>query len=160
MTLSFIDVIFLIIMLIFAVAACAKGFIRELFGKLAVIAGLVAAFLLCGRLEPYLVKAIDNKLLDTVIAFFLIFVVVFLAVKIIQTLVGSLFSGEILRGLDRVLGFAFGALEGLFVVCCLLVLMNAQPWFDFTGTLDSSTFWRILSPFLAEPVKHLRGVFA
>ena len=74
-------------------------------------------------------KFINNQAVCIVLAFILLFIAAFLLVKIIQTLIGSVMDGDILKSLDRVLGFVLGALEGLFIVCAILILVCAQPWF-------------------------------
>ena len=48
MTFTFIDIVFFIIIAAFAIVAMIHGLIKELFGKLAVIAGVVAGFYFCG----------------------------------------------------------------------------------------------------------------
>lgn len=159
MTFNFIDIIFIVIILFFAVTACVSGLIRELFGKLAVVAGAVAAFFFCGRLSPYLLKIINNKTVDLVIAFLLIFIAVFLFVKIIQILLKNIFSGEILKSLDHVLGFIFGAIEGIAIVSCVLILLKSQIWFDASSVTDGSTISSILIPLLQKPIDYIHGMF-
>ncbi len=158
MSFTFIDIVFLIIIASFAFMAMIHGLISELFGKLAVIVGLVAGFYFCGLLAPHIAKFIKIPAVDVVLSFILIFVTAFLLVKIIQIIVGAIFSGEIMKSLDRVLGLAFGALEGALVVCCILILIKAQIWFDLNSIVDSSTTWKYLNPFLEAPIKYIRGM--
>ena len=160
MTLTFIDIVFSIIVLFLAVIAAAHGFIKELFSKLAVILGIVVSVSFFGRLTPYIEQVIHNKAVATVVSFLLLFVATYLLVKIIQQLVGSAFKGEILRGLDRTLGFVFGVLEGLIVVSLVLILVNAQPWFPRVteSVTDGSFYWRILGGFLEQPIGYVRGM--
>ena len=56
------------------------------------------------------------------------------------------------------LGLAFGAIEGLMIVCCILILVKAQIWFDLNSLVDSSTAWKYLNPFLDAPIKYIRGM--
>lgn len=156
---TFIDIIFSLILLVFGVMVCVKGFIKELFGKLSVFAGLFAAVFFFARLSPYLEKVISSKAACAVISFILLFITVFLLVKIIQSVVANAFKGEILRSLDRVLGFAFGVLEGLVIVCLFLVIIEAQPWFDPAPLVGGSFFWKILAGILEKPVQTLEGIF-
>lgn len=160
MTFTFIDIVFLIIILAFAFAAMIHGLIKELFGKLAVIVGVAGGFYFCGVLAPHIGRVVGIPALDVALAFILIFVTAFLVVKIIQIIMGAIFSGEIMRSLDRVLGLAFGALEGLLIVSCVLILMRAQVWFDFSSVLDTSTLAGILLPYLESPISYIRGMLA
>ena len=151
MTFTFVDIVFLIIIAFFALVAMVHGLIKELFGKLAVIAGIVAGFYFCGMLAPHIEKIIKIPA---------VFITAFLIVKIIQIIVGAIFSGEIMKSLDRVLGLAFGAVEGLLIVSCILILMKAQIWFDFSSLLDSSTVAGVLIPYLETPISYIRGMLA
>jgi membrane protein required for colicin V production len=160
MTFTFIDIVFLIIIAAFAFTAMIHGLIQELFGKLAVIVGVVAGFYFCGLLAPYISKFIKIPAVDVVLAFILIFITAFLVVKIVQIIVGAIFSGEIMKSLDRVLGLAFGAIEGLMIVSCILILMKAQIWFDFDSLLSKSSIAKILIPYLQSPIKYIRGMLA
>ena len=136
------------------------GLIKELFGKLAVIAGVVAGFYFCGFLAPYIEKIIKIPAVDIVLAFILVFVTAFLIVKILQIIVGAIFSGEIMKSLDRVLGLIFGAFEGLMLVSCLIILLKAQIWFDSDSILSNSSLARLLLPYLSQPISYIRGMLA
>ncbi len=156
---EFMDIFFLILVLFFAVTACSKGFLKELFGKIAVVAGVVVAVVFSSSLSPYLEKFIKVKTLSVVIAFILLFIATFLLVKIIQTLISSIFSGDILKSLDKILGFALGAVEGIGIVCALLILIKAQPWFS-PAFIDRTFFWSCFGSLLQKPVEALGTVFA
>ncbi len=155
---TFIDIIFSIIILFFAVMACAKGFIKELFGKLAVIAGVLVSLFFCSKLSPYLEKFINSSLVCTILSFILLFITTFLLVKIVQSLIGGLFSGEILKSLDRILGFVFGLLEGLLIICVIFIIVKAQPWIDLSVVTDGSFYWSVLGKFLDKPIQSLGGI--
>ena len=121
-----VDICFLILMLVFAVLALLKGFIKEIFGKVSVIGGLACSIVFSPRLTPYVENALHNKIVSVVLSFLLVFVAVFLVICIVQRVFEKIFSGEIMRGLDRVLGFLLGAAEGLVVVLFLMVVVTIQ----------------------------------
>lgn len=159
MHLTFIDVVFTVIVFVFAIMATTHGFLKELFGKLAIIAGIVVAVLFSSKLSPHMEKFINNQAVCIVLAFILLFIAAFLLVKIIQTLIGSVMDGDILKSLDRVLGFVLGALEGLFIVCAILILVCAQPWFELSVVTDGSFYYKVLAKFIQGPVNYLKGIF-
>jgi len=142
------DVCFLIIILVFAVIATAKGFINAIFGKLCWILGLIFAFLFYKKLTGYMKQLVHNETVSSILCFVLIFVIVFLIVKIIQTLLSRAFDGEIMKGLDRSLGFFFGLLEGCLVVFVFVFLLTNQPWFDVSKIFEGSFFVKMLQPLL------------
>ncbi|HBJ76320.1 MAG TPA: colicin V production protein, partial [Porphyromonadaceae bacterium] len=115
--------------------------------------------LFCGYLSPYLGTYINNSAVCTVAAFILLFIITFLVVKIVQTIVSSIFGGEILGSLDRLLGFVFGAREGLCIVCVILILVKAQPWFDSSAVTSGSFYWSLLGNILSKPINSVAGIF-
>lgn len=157
---SFIDVIFLSIVLFFAIMACAKGFIEEICGKVAIILSIFIGFYFCSSLSPFIGKFIKSSTISTILAFILLFIVTFLFVKIIQKILEGVFAkGDIMGSLNRVLGFAFGAFEGILIVSVILILLNAQPWFETNSFMQKSFFEKMLGSFLAKPTEYVRGIF-
>jgi membrane protein required for colicin V production len=148
MSIALTDVIFLLIILIFAIIAAAKGFIRAIFGKLCWILGLLGAFLFYKKLMSHMTALVGNETLSFILCFVLIFVVIFLVVKIIQTIFERIFDGEIMKGLDRSLGFFFGIVEGLVVIFVFILIMTYQPWFDCSKIFEDSWLVKMLTPLL------------
>ena len=145
---SLLDVIFLVVILIFAIVAAAKGFIRAIFGKLCWIFGLIGAFLFHRKLLSHMTKLVKNETISLILCFLLIFVIIFLIVKIVQTILERIFDGEIIKGLDRSLGFFFGILEGFVVLFVIVFILKNQPWFDCSKLFEGSIFIKLLEPLL------------
>ena len=68
------------------------------------------------------------------------------------------FESDIMKGLDRGLGFLFGVVEGLVYVGLILVVLYAQPWFNVNGLLDKSFFHNLLGALLSAPADSLRSM--
>ena len=160
MTFTLLDTIFIAIILLLAIHGFISGFIKEFFSKVAVVGGVLSAIIFYNQLTPYLIEYIKNEFVTKILAFLLIFIFAYLIVRFIQLFLGKLFSGEILKGLDRSLGFFFGAVEGLLVVCVILILFYAQPWFNIDSVFEGSVFHSSLYDFLAEPVDVVQGFIA
>lgn len=156
---SFIDIVFSVIVLFIAISACVHGFIAEIFGKIAVIASFFTAFYFCGKLAAKMQNIISVKGVCIAVSFAILFIATFLAVKIIQTAIKSFFSGDILKSLDRVLGFILGLFEGILVISAILILLVSQPWFSLGSLLDSSFYWSMLDSFLTKPIQYVKGIF-
>ena len=143
------DLVFTVVVVAFAIIACFKGFVDELFDRgaplIAVWAAIFGYKLLAVKLLPYVRFAV----LANVFAFILVFVLVFLIVKVIQQVVGKIFEGKILGQLNRTLGFAFGAVEGLAIVALVLIILTVQPWFDVSPLISGSIYYRFFQVFLA-----------
>jgi len=142
------DIIFLVIILISCIIATARGFIKEIFGKLCWIFGLLGAFFFYKKLMKHMNSLVHNETISLILCFVLIFVVIFLIVKIIQTALEKVFDGEIMKGLDRSLGFFFGIIEGLTFIFFFIFIMINQPWFDVSKIFANSFFIKLLKPLL------------
>ena len=160
MTFNFLDIVFIVIILFIAIHGAVNGFIKELFGKAALILGILIAVMFYAKLMPYINRHIKSAFVSQILAFLLIFVFVYLIVRLIQHFVGTFFSGDILKGLDRALGFFLGAAEGLVLVALVLVFLYAQPWFKVGPLVDKSFFHTVLENFLAKPVSKVQDFIA
>ena len=145
MSFVIIDWIFSGIILIFAVSGVIKGFIDNVFGKIAFIAGILLGYLFYKDIAAGLLKDIKVPYAANIIAFLLIFVVTFLIIKLIQMIVSKVFEWSILKSLDRTLGLIFGIVEGAAVVCLIIFLLTAQPFFNVDRLFDGSFYYNIVS---------------
>ena len=102
------DIVFLIILSFFVIKVTVTGFIDEFFSKAAVIVGGLIAFLFYKLLTPVITELLGGKSLSAVIAFLILFLSTYLIIKLVQVFLGSLFSSESLKNLDRSLGFCLG----------------------------------------------------
>jgi membrane protein required for colicin V production len=83
-----------------------------------------------------------------IIAFLVLFIVVYLVVKLVEGLLHRGIEALSLKKLDSVLGFLLGALEGLLIVCVVLLLIDLQPFVDVRDLLERSYAARLILPFL------------
>ena len=157
MTFSVLDLVFLIIILSFAVIALIKGFVSELFGKGAPVLSVWIAILTYKLLLPSLECAIKIHILAVIVSFLIIFFVCYLILMIVKSILKKLVDNEILGGLNKFLGFVFGIIEGLALVLIILLLLSSQPWFDVSSLLEGSVFYRIFSPLLISSAQTISG---
>ena len=140
-----IDWVFSIIILLFGISGLIKGFIDNVFGKIAFIAGIILGYFFYKDLAKGLLKDIKIPFAANIIAFLLIFVVTFLVIKIVQMIVSKVFEWSILKSLDRTLGFIFGLVEGAAVVCLVIFLLTAQPFFSVQTLFDGSFYYNLVT---------------
>ena len=160
MTIAPVDICFLIIVLIFAIAALVKGFVKELFSKVSVIGGLAASIFFAPKLDVYVSQTITNSAVSIALSFFLIFIVVFLTLSILQHFIAKIFEGEIMKGLDKTLGFILGVAEGLVVVIFVIAVLNMQSFYDCSEIFQDSVFYKLLGNAFAIPSDYLKGFSA
>jgi membrane protein required for colicin V production len=98
------------------------------------------------KLAPALVRNIPE-----ILAFALIFVVIFLAVKLVEYLLSDIVQRISLGGVDRFLGFLFGMAEGIAVISLLFLALKLQPVFDAAPLLEGSFFAELLLPLIGGP---------
>ena len=155
--LAAVDLVFLAFVLILAVAGAVNGFVNEVFGKAAFVVGVWAAVLFHKQLVPPIERQLGFHGGAVAIAFVAVFVVAFVAVKLVQLAARGVARGYLFGELDRVLGFALGALEALALVAVAVIVMRAQTLFDVTSVLENSLIANLLEPLLASPLEKLSG---
>ncbi|MDF0602729.1 CvpA family protein [Psychromarinibacter sp. C21-152] len=128
---TLIDGVVALVIIVSAILAYARGFVREAMAIAGWIAAAVVAFLFAGTAEP-LVKEIpyvgdylrDSCELSIIAAFAAVFAVALVVVSLFTPLFASAVQRSALSGLDRGLGFFFGVLRGLLLVAVAFVVYD------------------------------------
>ena len=153
---NLIDILVVVVVVLSALLAFARGLAREVFGLGAWIVAGIATFFGFPQARPIARDLIPaSELIADVVAGLVIFVVVLAAL----TIVGQIVSGYIQRGaggaLDRTLGFIFGVLRGAVLICLAYMLFGSfvqedewPPWVDEAKTM----------PYIRQGVSAIREV--
>ena len=120
---TIIDGVVALVIVLSALLAYGRGFIRELMAIVGWIAAAVLAFIFAPRVEP-LVREIpvigdflaDSCELSVIGAFALVLAITLVVVSLFTPLFSSLVQRSILGGLDQALGFVFGVARGILLV--------------------------------------------
>ena len=131
MEFTLIDAVVAVVILLSAVLAYSRGFVREALAIAGWIAAAVLAFLFAGQVEP-LVKEIpvlgdflgDSCELGMIAAFAAVFAVALVVASLFTPLFSSVVQRSALGGLDQGLGFLFGVLRGLLLVAVAFVVYD------------------------------------
>lgn len=145
MNFTVIDWFFSVIVVIFSIIGLSKGFIDNIFGKLAWILAIISSCLFYDDAANMVLSGMENNLLQKVLSFLMVFVFVFLIVKLVQVIVSKIFEWNILKSLDRTLGFFFGIIEGLVVVGLFIFLLSVQPFFSTEKLFENSFFYGLVN---------------
>lgn len=125
MSMSILDWIFLLIILFSVLQAIASGFVREFFA----FAGVILAFLTAAWEYPnvaaYYAHYMGTPWPAQIAAFFTIFVAVVVLVSIVGSIFSKLVRGIGLRWFDRLLGAVFGFGRGLLVSAIIALGLTA-----------------------------------
>ena len=120
---TIIDGAVAVVIILSALLAYGRGFVREAMAIAGWIAAAILAFLFAPRVEP-LVREIpvvgefiaDSCELSIIGAFALVFTVALIVVSLFTPLFSSLVQRSALGGLDQGLGFLFGVARGVLLV--------------------------------------------
>lgn len=148
-----LDLVFLVVILLFALRCYFRGFVEELLSMAAIILGVFLAIVFYRPAGEFLARHLALDSFTEVLGFAVVFLLVFLVIKILQGVLRSVIENINLETLDRGLGFLLGASEGLLLVSILLILMRMQPVFDVAGLLEGSFLGRTLLPILVSAAK-------
>ncbi|HLV07054.1 MAG TPA: CvpA family protein [Croceibacterium sp.] len=125
------DIIVFLIVGAAAIGGFMRGFVQEVLSLAAWAVAIVAIRFLHTDVTAVLYEYIGTPSGASVLAFVLLLIVPYAAVRLIATRVGLISRNSILGPFDRVLGFGFGALKGAIVVVMafsLLVLGYDTIW--------------------------------
>ncbi len=127
MDLNGLDIALLAVLGLSAVFGAFRGLIREILSLLAWLVAGWAALRYHDGLAVHLAGAIDQDGIRRAVAFLLLFVSVLLSAALVNRLLSMLVHASRLGGVDRLLGFAFGALRGVIIGTVFVVLVDLTP---------------------------------
>ena len=116
-----------------AFVSLLRGFTREAIS----LATWLVAFFIASQFYQDLavfITAINDELIRSGVAILILFVCALFLGAMVNHIIGKLVDKTGLSGTDRVLGFVFGGLRGVLIVCALLFFMDAF-------TASAATSW-------------------
>ncbi len=116
---NWLDFVLLAIILVTAVVGIFKGFVRQVIGLVAVVAGLILACLYYEQTAGVFMTFVKNQLVSNFLGFLLIFVVVLIAGAILGHLFTKAMKGP-LAFVNRLFGAIFGVIKAV-LICGILV---------------------------------------
>jgi membrane protein required for colicin V production len=151
--LSVIDIVFLVLVCLLVLRGGIRGFIREFLSWPTLALGTLGAVFFYKNGAIFIERRFlpGMKVLPEILAFIGIFVIIFLAFKILEKILRDIVEGIHLGGLDRVLGAVFGFLEGAALTAIVLFVLTVQPLFDPSAILGSSVLTNTLLPLIFNP---------
>lgn len=119
-----IDIVAVAVLLLSALFGLVRGFVRELLG----LAAWVGAGVFCVKLFPHLRgparQMISNTAVADIVAYGVGFLVLVILFSLVAGVIGRAVQNSLLRGVDRTLGFAFGAARGAALVIAFYIIGN------------------------------------
>ncbi|MDR1469235.1 MAG: CvpA family protein [Spirochaetaceae bacterium] len=142
------DTACVIIILLVAIRASLRGLVAEVAGTASVVFGLLLSALFFDEGAAFIRERgfVTMAVVPEMIAFAAIFIIVFVAVKLIEGVLKDIVRRISLSAIDHLLGFFFGIAEALVIIMVIMIIINVQPLFDKNAVLDGSIFARFLMP--------------
>lgn len=125
------DIIVLLIVAVAAIGGFLRGFVQEVLSLLSWVLAVLAIRFLHTDLTAALYGFIGTPSGAAVLAFALLLLIPYAAMRLIAARAGRATRGSILGPFDRVLGFGFGAVKGVIIAVMafsLLVLGYDTVW--------------------------------
>ncbi len=145
-----LDYVLLAVIGVAALRCLFRGVVAEVMSAAAIVGGLLAAILFYKPVGGWIGGLVDIGGFSLVAGFLASFALVFILAKILERSLRAVLEKLSLSALDKALGFAFGAVEGLLIASVILILVRYQPLFPVDTLLDGSWFARVLLPVIAE----------
>lgn len=128
---TIVDGVVAAVIVVSALLAYSRGFVREAMAIAGWVAAAVLAFLFAAQAEP-LVKEIPyvgdflrgSCELAIIAAFSVVFALALVVVSLFTPLFSTVVQRSALGGIDQALGFVFGALRGILLVAVALVVYD------------------------------------
>lgn len=149
---TIVDGIVAIVILVSAILAYSRGFVREGMAIAGWIAAAVLAYLFAPKFVP-LIKEIpvlrdfiaDSCELSVIASFAGVLALALVVVSLFTPLFSSLIQRSALSGVDQALGFVFGVLRAILLVAVALIVYDNVVTSDTIAMVDDSRTAKIFA---------------
>lgn len=117
------DFIVLIVLAVTAIGGFMRGFVQEILSLGAWILAAFSIYQLHAPMSDWLWDYIGNTQISSIVAFVLLLMIPYAAMKLIAGQIGESIRNTILGPIDRALGFGFGAVKGTIIVVMAFSLL-------------------------------------
>ncbi len=140
-----------LVILVSAILAYSRGFVREGMAIAGWIAAAILAYMFAPKAMPLVREApvvgefLDNCELAMIASFVAVFAVALVVVSLFAPLFSSVIQRSALGGLDQALGFVFGVVRGVLLVLVALVVYDRLVATQTVPVIDDSRTARIFA---------------
>jgi membrane protein required for colicin V production len=124
MPVTVLDVIVIVVVLISAVLAMVRGFVREVLSVASWVAAAAAAYFFYKPVIPLLEPYIASKTVQTIVAAGSIFFIALIVASYITMKISDFVIDSRIGAVDRAFGFIFGAVRGILLLVIALLFFN------------------------------------
>jgi membrane protein required for colicin V production len=124
MPFTVLDAIVIVVVLISAILAMVRGFVREVLSVASWAAAAAASYFFYKPLIPMVKPYVESTTVATIIAAAVIFFVALIVASYITMRISDFVIDSRVGAFDRVLGFVFGAVRGVLLLVIALLFFN------------------------------------
>ncbi len=168
MPVTILDIVVIVVVLISAILAMVRGFVREVLSVASWGAAAAAAYFFYKPIVPMVQPYFESKTVGVIVSAAAIFFVALIVASYITMKISDFVIDSRIGAVDRALGFAFGAVRGLLLLVVAFLFFNwlvnpAPAWVTNakTGPLLKSLGERLMAalpPDAEEAImKRIRG---
>ena len=131
-SISFIDLIYLIITILSLIKCYRKGFILSILAMAKWLLAYIITLIIFPRVKPYVKDIIDNEYVLDVSLGIIIFIIVIFLVLLINKGISKAIRYTGLGSLDTIFGFFFGFIRSYIISVCVFsaihIVYNSHKW--------------------------------
>jgi membrane protein required for colicin V production len=124
MPLTVLDVVVIVVVLISAILAMVRGFVREVLSVASWVAAAGAAYFFYKPLVPLVQPYVESGTVATIVSAAVIFFVALILASYITMRISDFVIDSRIGAIDRVFGFVFGAVRGVLLLVIALLFFN------------------------------------
>ena len=157
---NIVDVVIVVLAFMAAVVGSVRGFALEFSSRVGFLIGLVVALFFVREGSILLLDTFDLSLFWAVfIAFVILFIIGYLLMMALGSLLDKTLDALKLEWLDRLLGFFLGIVEMLVLAAFIIYVLELQKVVDVSPYLDPSVITeRFLKPIAPKGIELVKGI--
>jgi membrane protein required for colicin V production len=124
MPVTVLDAIVIVVVLISAILAMVRGFVREVLSVASWVAAAAAAYFFYKPVVPLVKPYLESNTVATIVAAAAIFFVALIVASYITMRISDFVIDSRVGAFDRILGFVFGAARGVLLLVIALLFFN------------------------------------
>lgn len=142
---TIIDAVVAVVIILSAILAWSRGFVRESLAILGWVAAAVLAFVFAATARPMIAQLPvlerflgDSCELATIAGFAVVFALALVVFSIVTPLFSSVVQRSALGGIDQGMGFLFGAARGILIVAIAFIVYDRVMTSSQIAMVDNS----------------------
>ena len=155
-----LDYILFVVLMIGGIWGAIKGFLDELSSKTGLVMGFILALMFTYSLSSVFRERLGfPQWFSAFVSYFLIFVVGYLFMKLLGSVLSTIVEQANISVVDNILGFFLGLIEAFFMIAAIEFILGYQNLFNLQPVFEESLFSsKLVLPFANAAVSLIKSV--